>query len=60
MQMSEKLMKEITVALNEVLKKHKGIIDSYRFKFALISHTADLTLRLRDMTDEELTAKDGK
>ena len=60
MKMSEKLMKEIMCAVNDMLKKHKGVIDSYRFKFALVSSTTDLTLRLRDMTDTELQAKDGK
>ncbi len=60
MRISEKLMADITEAVNDVLKKHKGVIDSYRFKVALVASTADVTLRIRDMTDSELQSKDGK
>ena len=62
MKVSEKLMAEIMKALNVVVEKHNGVIDSYRFKFTLVSDVTELTLRLREMTDAEVKqlSKDGK
>lgn len=60
MKMSEKLMSEMMAAVNEVLLKHKGVVDSYRFKMALVATTVDLTLKIRDMSDDELRFKDKK
>jgi hypothetical protein len=60
MKVSQKLMGEIMEAINTVMKKHKGVVDSYKFKCALVTQSTELTLKLRDMTDRELQTKDGK
>lgn len=57
--MSHDVVMDILDAVNLVLLKRKAVIDSFDVKETLVSQTVDITLKIRDLTDEEIRNGSG-